>query len=330
MMAAKRILILKKFTRLPFGFLLLSLFLFSQADAADSGTFNFLRDDVSPRSAALGGSFVTMTDDPAVIFYNPAGMGTLSGERFGVGFFKQLLDINTGYACYGREIPDFGFVGAGVQYINYGSFDGKGEEGQDLGTFGAGELAFTVGYAGDLKGGLHYGANLKYIYSSIASYSSSGMAIDGGIQYILVPNRVLLGASLTNLGSQFSPYVNTRESLPLDFTVGVSVYPEHLPAILQLNFHKLNESVNTFTDHLKMFSVGVELSPVSNIQLRLGYNNEQRQELQLGSSAGFAGFSAGAGISSGIYLIDYTYASYGGIGAVHRIGLTFLLSETGN
>lgn len=291
--------------------------------AADGGTFGFLRSDVSPRSAGLGGGFVTMTDDPSAMFYNPAALGTLSGERFGVGFYKQLLDINSGYACYGRQIPDFGYVGAGIQYINYGKFDGKGPEGQDLGTFGAGELALTVGYGGEVPGGLHYGANVKFIYSSIAEYSSSGIGLDAGIQYILVPSRVLFGASLTNLGTQFSPYVNTREALPLDLTAGFSLYPEHLPAVITLNFHKLNESLDGISDHLKLFSVGAELSPASNIQIRVGYNNEQRQELKLGSSSGFAGISAGLGISSGDYTVDYAFTSYGAIGSVHRFSVTF-------
>ncbi len=291
--------------------------------AADGGTFSFLRNDVSPRSAGLGGGFVTMTDDPTAIFYNPAAIATLSGQRFSVGFFKHLLDVNSGYASFGKQITNLGFVGAGVQYINYGKFDGRGPEGQDLGEFGAGELALTVGYASELEGGLHYGVNAKYIYSSIANYSSSGAGLDLGVQYIAVPNRLLLGASLTNLGTQFTPYINTHENLPLDLTVGASIYPEHLPAVLTLNFHKLNEGQDSFSDRLKAFSVGAELSPAPNVQLRVGYNNERRQELKLGTSSGFAGFSIGGGIASGDYTIDYSFSSFGGIGAVHRVSVTF-------
>jgi len=313
-------------TRAISRFLLLFILTTAPLYASDPGTFSFLRNDVSPRSAALGGGFVTMTNDPAAIFYNPAALGTLGSERLGVGFYKHLLDINSGYACYGREIPDFGFVGGGVEYINYGKFDAKGPEGQDLGTFGAGEIAITAGYAGELPGGMHYGANVKYIYSSIAEYFSSAVALDAGIQYILVRDRILFGASLTNFGTQFSPYMNTRETLPLDLTMGFSVYPEHLPAVVTLNFQKLNEAVDGFAEHFKMFSVGAELSPASNIQVRVGYNNESRQELKLGSSAGFAGFSAGLGISSGEYTIDYAFSSFGGVGSVHRVSVSFDLS----
>src|SRR5437867_1454942 len=147
------------------GLLFVSIVASSQVLAQGTTTFDFLRNDLSPRSAALGGSFITMTDDPVSIFYNPAGLASLSRTQFSVGFFKHLLDINSGFAAYGTSVPKFGFVGAGIQYINYGEFKRTGTEGQDLGTFGAGELAMNIGYANDFEGGLHYGANAKFIYS---------------------------------------------------------------------------------------------------------------------------------------------------------------------
>ncbi|HEV8539056.1 MAG TPA: type IX secretion system protein PorQ [Bacteroidota bacterium] len=304
-------------------------FVFGLAAASSSlyaygnGTYDFLRTDISPRSAGLGGSFVTMSDDPTTIFYNPAGIGTLRRTRFSVGFFKHLLDINSGYASYGSEISGLGFVGFGIQYINHGEFRRTGDEGQDLGTFGASEFAFSAGYAGILESGLRYGATAKFIYSSIAEVSSSGAAIDLGLQYSAIPGRMILGASLLNLGTQFDPYMVTREDLPLNFTIGVSVFPEHLPAVLQVNLHKLNEAQDKFTDRLKNFSVGVQLAPAENVQARIGYNNEQRQELKVGSSPGLAGLSAGGSVIVGMYTVDYAYTSYGEIGAVHRVSVTF-------
>lgn len=295
----------------------------TQLFAFGSGTYDFLRMDASPRSAGLGGSFVTMTDDPTGIFYNPASLGTLSRTRLSVGFFKHLLDINSGYVSYGSDVAGLGFVGGGIQYINYGDFRRTGEEGQDLGTFGASELAISAGYAGELQPGLRYGANVKFIYSSIADASSTGAAIDLGAQYVAVPDRFMIGASLLNLGTQLDPYMTTREDLPLNLTVGASFYPEHLPAVLQLNFHKLNEAQDKFTDRFKNFSVGAELSPADNVTLRLGYNNEQRQELKVGSSAGLAGLSVGGGVIAGMYTIDYAFSSLGEIGSIHRVAVTF-------
>ncbi|MBI2419778.1 MAG: DUF3308 domain-containing protein, partial [Ignavibacteriales bacterium] len=42
--------------------------------ALPQSTFQFLRLDVSPRAAAMGGSLTASDDDPDVLFYNPAGI----------------------------------------------------------------------------------------------------------------------------------------------------------------------------------------------------------------------------------------------------------------
>jgi hypothetical protein len=293
--------------------------LFSQT----STTYDFLRNDVSARAAALGGSFQTATDDPNDVFFNPAGLATLSSRKVSVGFFKHLLDINAGYASFGSEVPNLGYVGAGIIYYNYGEFQRTGEEGQNLGTFGASDLALSVAYGSSMENGLHYGIGAKFIYSSIAEVHSSAVALDAGIQYAAVPNRVTLGASLLNIGTQLSPYMNTRENVPLDLNVGASLYPEHLPAVIFIGFHKLNEQYDSFGQRLKQFSLGAEFTASENLFLRLGYSNERRQELKIGSGAGLAGFSIGGGISTGSYLVDYAFSSLGSIGALHRVSVTF-------
>jgi hypothetical protein len=299
------------------GIVAISVGLFAQGNT----TYEFLRNDAGARAAALGGSFITATDDPNVIFYNPAGISTLTTKRISVGFFKQLLDINSGYASYAMEVPEFGFVGAGIIYTNYGDFIQRGEEGQDLGTFGAGDFALALGYAGKYTSNLSYGANLKMIYSEIADYSSYAAAVDLGVQYTIIPERIISGASIMNLGTQIDPYNNTRENLPLDCKVGVAVFPEHLPASIMIDLHKLNEKQDDFISHFKQFSIGVEFIASPNVQLRFGYNNEQRQEWKLNNSAGLAGFSIGGGFISDVYTVDYAYNSMGKIGSLHRFNI---------
>lgn len=306
--------------------LVLAALLFSGAAELYGGgeTYAFLRNDVGARAAALGGSFITGVDDPNLIFYNPAGLGSLGSRRISFGFFKHLLDINSGYASFGTEVPGFGFVGAGVVYINYGDFRRTDEDGQDLGTFGAGEFAASVAYAGELHPQVVYGVGAKFIYSSIAEYHSSGAALDFGLQY-LVNRQLILGASVLNLGTQIDPYITTKEDLPLDVRAGISIYPEHLPAVVMISITKLNEDQDKFFDRLRAFAVGVEFSASSNVQLRAGYNNEKRRELKLGASSGLAGLSLGGGITFGTYTLDYSYNSYGEIGALHRVSLGLAL-----
>ena len=303
--------------------LLVAVCHWAPAYAGGRSTYDFLRNDVGARAAALGGNLVTLTNDATTIFMNPAGLGTMEGRSVSVGFFKNLLDINSGYAGVTTEIPGLGMVGAGALYTNYGEFQRTGEEGQDLGTFGAGELSIVAGYGSVLESGLAYGASVKFIYSSIGEFHSSGAALDLGVQYNAVPNRIRLGASLQNLGTQFDPYGTTRESLPLDLKVGATLTPEHLPAVLMVNLHRLTDSYDSFSDRFRAFSVGAEFTVSPNFLLRAGYDNQKRLELKVGQTSGMSGFSAGAGISTGYYAIDYAYNSLGPIGALHRISIAF-------
>ena len=61
--------------------------------AQDQPAYDFLKVDPSARASALAGAFETYTDDPNIIFYNPAGLSTVQGKRVSASFGKYLLDI---------------------------------------------------------------------------------------------------------------------------------------------------------------------------------------------------------------------------------------------
>ena len=307
------------------GVPLLVVFSFAtQPSIAETNTvFSFLRNDVSPRAAALAGSFVTVTGDPNSIFYNPAALSTLETPMGSIGFFKHLLDINSGYISYSQSLEDLGSFGAGIIYTNYGSFDETDDLGNNLGsTFTASDFALVLGYSNLLEENLHYGANVKFIYSAIAGYKSTGIAGDLGLLYNVPESKVTLGASIRNMGSQLKSYISTREDLPLDFVVGVSVIPRGLPLLLNVNFHKLNESQDTFGDRLAAFTVGGEFTLSKVLQLRVGFDNEKRKDLKIGTTSGLAGFSGGVGINVTDYRVDYSLSSLGNIGNLHRISIS--------
>lgn len=289
--------------------------------AETNTVYNFLRNDVSPRAAALAGSFVTITGDPNSIFYNPAALSTLETPMGSIGFFKHLLDINAGYVSYSQPYEDLGYFGAGILYTNYGTFDETDDLGNNLGSFGATDLAVTLGYSNLLEENLHFGASVKFIYSSIASYKSTGVAGDLGILYTIPESRVTLGASIRNLGTQLTSYISTKEELPLDVVVGVSVMPKGLPLLLNVNFHKLNEDQGKFTDRFRAFSVGGEFTLSKVLQARVGYDNEKRRDLKIGTSTGLGGMSGGIGITVSDYKVDYSLSSLGKIGNLHRISI---------
>ncbi len=290
--------------------------------ATDNSAYVFLRNDASARAAALGGSFVSIVNDPNGLFANPAVIGTLDSRQISFGFFKNIADINAGTASYGQHIEDFGWVGGGIQYVNYGSMTQTDELGNPLGTFSASDLALTVNYSNLMYENLTYGINTKFIFSSIAEYRSSAIAFDIGFLYTVPEKLLTFGISATNIGRQMSSYIDTREGLPFNISLGVSKRLEHLPLLVCFNLHRLNDADLSFSDHLKSFSIGGEFTLSSVVKVRVGYNNQRRQDLKLGTSSGMAGFSLGGGILVQGYTVDYAYNSFGAVGATHRISVS--------
>ncbi|MEK6755319.1 MAG: type IX secretion system protein PorQ [Bacteroidota bacterium] len=285
------------------------------------GTYSFLRNEVGARAAALNGSFVSMTNDPNVLFYNPAALPTITAPKGSVGFLKHLLDVNGGHISYAHSLEGIGTLGGGIIFLDYGSFTETDESMNILGTFGARDLAFVVGMGRSIDELTTVGMNVKVIYSSIANMNSFALALDAGVLYQIPSENITIGASVLTLGTQINSYLQTKESLPLDVKIGITKRPEHLPVLLNLNFHKLNETQEDFLQRFSSFSFGAEFLMSESVRLRVGYNNEQRKELKLGTSASLAGISLGGGILFGDYVLDYAFNSYGKIGGLHRISL---------
>jgi hypothetical protein len=301
------------------------LCVFPTAELFSQNTYDFLRLDMSARAGALGGSYVTNNDDVEVIFHNPSGLNFLEESPAAVSFVKHLMDINLFSLAFSTELNDIGRFGAAVKYINYGNFEEADEFGNVTGEFGAGELAFLLGYAGTFEENFYYGANAKVIYSSIADASSSAIGVDLGVHYEFPELMLNIGASVLNLGSQISSYIDTKEDLPLDIVVGVSKRLENLPVRLSLDFHRLNDDRDEFYQHFKGFSLGAEFYLSRVFTLQFGYDNERRSDLKIGNSSGIAGFNGGLGVTISEYKFNYGYSSLGLVGALHRITLSTAL-----
>jgi hypothetical protein len=209
-------------------------------------TYEFLRLDASPRPASMAGTYVANADDPNVIFYNPAGMANLSGKPISFSYLSHIADINYASISYSQKFEGVGRFGAGIQYINYGSFTEADQYGNKTGDFSAGEMALLIGYSGSIEGNFYYGANVKLIYSSLHEQSSSALAADLGLQYVLKESNWVFGFSVLNMGSQMSSYFDVNENLPLDMRLGFSKRLEHMPFEFFFSFNKLNEDTDSF------------------------------------------------------------------------------------
>ncbi|CAN5600257.1 type IX secretion system protein PorQ [soil metagenome] len=301
---------------------IISLFIFSNSYSQSNTVYNFLKLDVSARASALAGSFTAVEDDVNAIYYNPAALTTFKKPEASVGFYKYLLDINSGNIAFTTKYKKLGYIGIGLRYVNYGSFDKYDINSVNQGTFGGSDLAMTLGYANNFNPQFSYGGSLKLIYSSYDVYNSFGVAADLGLLYKIPDYNMSIGMSLLNAGVQLKSYQDLKENLPLDLRFGITKKLENSPLTIYLGLNRLTEEQEKFFNRFKNITAGLEFNVADNIDLRVGYDNRLRQDLKTGSSTGLAGFSAGFGfLLKDKYQIDYAFNSLGKIGSTHRINL---------
>ena len=149
--------------------------------------YQFLNLVTSPRQAALGGKTVTIYDyDVNQGFFNPATINPEMDNRLSVNYGSYYGEVTYGTAAYAytydRHVQTFH---VGVNYVNYGNFEGYDENGQKTSDFTGSEIALSFGYAYNIPWtDIFIGANGKLISSTLESYNSFGAAMDLGALYV--------------------------------------------------------------------------------------------------------------------------------------------------
>lgn len=311
-------------TSLPLVVLFVALISYGVLPAQEQPKiFEFLRSAPSARAAAMGGAFVTVTDDASALYYNPATLNTVDSMQVAFSFQKQLLDINSGFATFAGSISGIGKVGAGIDFTSNGTFDRTDKLGRPLGEFSANDIAFTVGWGSELGEGFSAGIAGKVVSSTIDEYSSVALALDGGLLYVDTTRRLQIGLSVLNLGSQVSTYGLDHEALPTDMKIGISHQPKGLPLLLAITFNRLLDQPGSgFFSRFSSFSIGGEFKISNPLRLRVGFDNRIREDAAFSQRTGFSGFSAGFGVVVKGYRFDYALNQT--IGSLHHISVSAL------
>jgi len=313
-------------------------------------TFQFLNLPTSPRQAALGGKVITNYDwDPSQALFNPASINPDMDNQLSVNYNNYLGDVNYGSASFAHLWDRRTQVlHIGATYINYGSFDGFDEQGNPTNSFSGGEVALSFGHARNIAfTDFHIGGSLKLISSKLEQYTSFGVALDIGINYVYEDWDLTISAVARNLGTQLTPFDTTIEKLPFEVILGISQILENIPIRWHLtleNAHRFNvafanpnreesdlegnttsESVTFLDNTFRHVIVGLELFPESGFNLRLGYNVRRAEELRIVEQRAFAGLSAGFSVKFNKTRLSYTYSQFSTAGNTSFFGLNISL-----
>lgn len=303
---------------------------------AQDGTrvYEFLNITTSPRQAALGGNAQSMWDsDPNMPLWNPALMNPETHSKLAVNYVNHLSDIQAGTASYVYQYDKYNFFSIHGQYVDYGEFLTADEIGNVTGNFQAKDAAITLGYAHNLNDFFTIGANIKYIHSQIESYTSFAAAADIGVVFHDIDYDTNVALSIRNIGTQFKPYDNEKEPLPVQVNLGVSHKLEHVPLELTATLHDLQkfdiseqikdngQEVSNMRKAIDHLSIGAELFPQAGFNLRFGFNFKRGNELNTDLTKNFSGFSAGFGLRISSFRLEYAHAQYHASSNTDHFGL---------
>jgi len=262
---------------------------------------------------AMGGSFVTLSQDVLCTYYNPAG---LAGQRdrqltfMHTNWLPALVsDMYYEYFGYSQYLKGWGNVGVAFTFFDMGKQIYTTEYGTEQGTFHSYDAALSFSYGTYMSRRLALGVTLKFVYSHLAETGAghergkgigSSVAVDLGLLYHTSVSGLRVGVALRNVGPKIS-YIDVAQAdpLPTHFTVGASwkvLDTEYNDVVLVLDLYKplvrressrLEALLSAWTDEgLKEeleqvdLHLGVEYTYSSFLALRAGYSYDKDGELK--------------------------------------------------
>lgn len=315
------------------------------AQIGGDATYRFLELSASPRQLALGNPVTLRDADISTTLGNPATIRGEHGGQLMINYEPYFDGIHRGTAVYAHTLNRSKALVFDVNYIHYGTFEGADELGNPTANFSGSEVA--IGLASShyfLRPNLHMGARLRYVLSTLETYTSTGLTTDIGVYYNPIGKPLRLALVYQHLGKQLTAYEDVFEPLPANLVLGISSALEHLPLRWHLSFHHLNKWPLLFDNPedattdlsgtstqqksglirkvLRHATFGVEIFPEGLFSMRFGYHAQRAAELRILEVRNFSGLTFGVGMQLRRLRFQLSHARYNVAGNRTFLGLT--------
>jgi len=320
--------------------LLTSLSYGQQVKLAQTG-FNFLLVSSDARASAMGDAVNSLQAYTGSLSHNPSTMADVpSLFNIDLSVNNWIADIK--YVALDAIVSPFsgryGVVGLSFQNVDYGNVEGtmvwQNPQGYiDTQIMTPAAFAVGIAYADMISTQFGVGGQVKFAYQSLGkSVDQSGnslitkqnvasaVAYDFGTIFKTGIKSLAFGMSVRNF-SQDQKYEQETFQLPLLFTFGASAN--------LLDFYEIPGPKQSFllsidfthpTAAPEQLKMGAEYKFMDVIALRGGYITGVSE---YGITYGLGFSSAGLGISSVNFRIDYSYTPFGVFNNVQRFTVTF-------
>ena len=180
------------------------------------------------RSAGMGEVGAAIADDAYATFYNPAGLGFLTGRELSMTHTNWLPnlanDIYYDFIGYRHFVKNVGMLGGNIILLNLGEQERMDEYANYLGSFASYMLATTGSYGTALSRTSAIGVNIKMIHQHLTDQgagkekgkgTSTNFAFDVGYikrQFLL--KGLTFGAAIANIGPKIA-FIDVAQADPM-------------------------------------------------------------------------------------------------------------------
>ncbi len=249
-------------------------------------------------SAGWGNAGMASVHGLDAMWGNVAGITSINKLELNFSHTDWLHGSDIKLSSFGllARVGESGVLGLSMMSFNIGEIQLTTVDNPDggIGTFEPNLMNINLAYAKTFSNSISGGFNLKIISESISNMSSTGIAIDAGIQYVTGPlNNVHFGITLKNIGTtmkfsgdglSFKAFLQSGSDL--QHTIVQRVDEFELPTQLNIaaaydfNFENMsrltlagNFTSNSFTKD--QYTLGAEYSYRELLVGRVGYTYEK-------------------------------------------------------
>lgn len=251
---------------------------------------NFLSDvPFGARPMGMGEAFTAYPSDPAVMWWNPAGLSELSGEYLFNMRRKQFDLVPTDTFLYSKRLGES--YGVGLAYVRRTFDAGLGNLGtkgwkEQYGSLGAGLRVLE-------DPSLSVGLNLRYGTQETDGWKATHFAADLGL-LSRISERLTVGIAARDLLARASTSTGASETYDLHLAVGFALRADEL-TVLSVDMVDFFDAA----DRPLEIRMGLERWLDETIAVRFGYIASSQDELSR--------FTAGASLVLGPWSIDYAF-----------------------
>jgi long-subunit fatty acid transport protein len=292
---------------------------------AGISTAQFLKIGVGGRAAALGESFIAISDDASALYWNPAGLAQFDKNQLIISHNIWVVDINHDFIGVVYHLDSDNSFGASLTAVTMDDMPvttefapfGNGEY------FGFSDIAISVSYARKMTQQFSFGGTIKYVEETLDKIKMRGVMIDLGTYYRTGLGSTRFAVTVSNFGSELAPdgeiiLVGNRTNPewqsfapPTIFRIGFAFEP------FENEEHRVTTSIqlNHPNDNSENIVVGAEYGWHEMFFLRGGYKfnvDEQNYSFGLGLNVP---------ISLAEFTLDYAFTNFQRLGSAHRFSI---------